>query len=280
MFNLLTSGGDGACWAFLKPNTPPVLRYYKFRELKPNDIRIQVEWAGLCHSDVHCANSEWGDSSYPIVPGHEILGRICALGSNIKQYNLGDRVGFGPFEYFCGDCETCMTGDHNLCPLRRSCYDPNFGGYNTHYQGEAKCCFRWPEKLWVKEAAPLLCAGATLFSAIANHCQYGTDIGIIGIGGLGHMGVKFASRMGLRVTAFSGKKDKESIKKLGAYKVVNSRDLGELMMEEGQYHTVITTVPQVGEEFDKAFHNLLKPKGKFVQVGIPQKDAKMGLDHC
>ena len=118
-----------------------------------------------------------------------------------------------------------------------------------------------------------MCAGATLFGAIVRNCTPGMDIGIIGIGGLGHMGVILANKMGMRVTAFTGSKDHESIKKLGAYRVVNSRDLKAVKKEAGKYNTIITTIPHANIEFDRAYQQLLLPLGKFVQVGIPNRDS-------
>lgn len=206
--------------SFAAPAADKPLEYYEFdrRELTPNDVELEVHYCGVCHSDIHTARGEWGEIEYPCVPGHEIVGVVSRVGENVKDFKPGDYVGVGCMVNSCGECEACKRGFENNCfkevTWTYSSKDPvdgtdTKGGYSTIMVAPEHFVIHLPESLDMAQAAPLLCAGITTYSPL-RHWKVGTGqkVGIIGLGGLGHMGVKYAKAMGAEVWVITSSPDK------------------------------------------------------------------------
>lgn len=210
------------------------------RELGPLDILIDIKFAGICHSDIHTARNEWGGAKYPIVPGHEIAGVVAAVGSDVTKHKVGDRVGVGCFVDSCGECDACLAGEEQYCRKGvTGTYNATGrdgertqGGYSTHIVVTEHFVLSIPEGIELDVAAPLLCAGITLYSPLRHwNAGPGKKVAIIGFGGLGHVGVKIAKALGAEVTVLSqtlGKK--EDGLRLGAdhYYATNDRETFKL----------------------------------------------------
>src|SRR5712692_12032313 len=168
-----------------------------------DEVEVAVEHCGLCHADLSIINNEWGMSRYPVVPGHENVGRVVALGANAKGLKKGQRVGVGWYAGSCMHCRQCMSGSHHLCPQVQPTIVGHRGGFATHIRSHWAWTIPLPEKLNFAEAGPLLCGGITVFAPLAMYAKPADRVGIIGIGGLGHMAVKFAAAYGCDVTAFT-----------------------------------------------------------------------------
>lgn len=262
---------DAFAWIFTNPTDPMKKVAIKLPELKPDEIRIKVTYAGLCHSDIHTVRGDWGPASYPLAPGHEIVGTVTHIGSNIKDYQLGDKVGFGCQRESCDSCKPCKLTLDQLCtaPLEQKyTYGAKYwGGYATSLQQPAKFFFKIPKELPEEKVPPLFCAGITTYAPIARHAKPGDELAVLGIGGLGHMAVMFGKAWGCKVTAFTTSKDKEDfIKKLGADRVVVSSE-ETLAQEAGKYDVVLNTLPS-GDNLT-ALVNLTQTLGTFVQLGAP-----------
>jgi D-arabinose 1-dehydrogenase-like Zn-dependent alcohol dehydrogenase len=179
------------------------LKIYPFKhpELLPHEMRMNVTKSGMCGTDTHRGRMEWGTRTwYPLVPGHEIVGEVSALGEEVKGYDIGQRVGFGPFNDACFKCETCTSGHNENCPNFGITYDPNWGGWSTSFQDSHKFYIPIPDGLSDEHAAPILCAGITMYSPLKDHGFQGAKVAIVGIGGLGHLGIKYAAHLGMEVT--------------------------------------------------------------------------------
>lgn len=199
------------------------------RELTPFDCKIQVQTCGICHSDIHMIDNDWRISKFPLVAGHEIVGKIVELGSSVKHLKNGDRVGVGWQSGACMQCEDCVSGNENLCDTNEGTIVGRNGGFAEYVTVDSRFAFPIPDGLESAIASPLLCGGITVYSALKYAgMKYGGRIGVIGIGGLGHMAVLFAKKLGNRVTAFTTSEDKaEFAKELGADEVLvnpKSRD--------------------------------------------------------
>ena len=183
------------------------------RDVGPHDVAIDIAYAGICHSDIHQAREEWFTSIFPMVPGHEIAGVVTAVGSEVTRYAAGDRVGVGCYVDTCRVCDACLAGEQSYCTGHVSgTYNateadkttPTYGGYSTHIVVDENYVLRIPDSLGLDVAAPLLCAGITLYQPLAEwKAAPGVRVGIVGLGGLGHMGVKIAAAMGADVTVIS-----------------------------------------------------------------------------
>ncbi|WP_156520594.1 NAD(P)-dependent alcohol dehydrogenase, partial [Rhodococcus sp. EPR-157] len=188
------------------------------RELGPKDVLIEVKFAGICHSDIHTARNEWGGTNYPVVPGHEIAGIVAEVGSGVSKHKVGDRVGVGCFVDSCGECEACLAGEEQYCfkgvtaTYNSKLADGSVtqGGYSTHIVVTEGFVLSIPEGIELDVAAPLLCAGITLYSPLEHWgAGPGKKVAIIGLGGLGHVGVKIAHALGAEVTVLSQTLSKE-----------------------------------------------------------------------
>jgi alcohol/geraniol dehydrogenase (NADP+) len=238
-------------------------------ELNANEVEVKISHCGVCRSDVHLIDNDWGMSKYPFVPGHEIVGTVVAVGKDVKDRKVGERVGIGWQADSCGICEWCRQGDEHLCPYAQpTCVGRN-GGYADRVRVNSRFAIPVPKVLESENAAPLLCGGITVYSPLRNHgVRPSSRVGIIGIGGLGHMGVQFAKAFGAEVTAFSTSKDKEAeAKLLGAHQFVNTRDTGALKKVAGSFDFLLSTVS--ADQDWQAYLNALRPKGTLCVVGVP-----------
>jgi uncharacterized zinc-type alcohol dehydrogenase-like protein len=244
---------------------------YKFDpgELKPNEVEIKISHCGVCHSDVYLIDNDWGVSKYPFIPGHEIVGTVVATGDSVRNLAVGERVGVGWQADSCGICEWCRQGDEHLCAQAQpTCVGRN-GGFADKVRVNSRFAIPLPRVLESEHAAPLLCGGITVYSPLRNHgVRPSSRVGVIGIGGLGHMGIQFAKAFGAEVTAFSTSKDKENeAKELGAHHFVSTRDTGALKKVAGSFDLLLSTV---GADQDwAAYVGALRPKGVICLVGAP-----------
>ncbi len=203
--------------------------------LGANEVEIKISHCGVCHSDVHLIDNDWGISKYPFIPGHEIIGTVVAVGSAVKDRTMGERVGVGWQANSCGICEWCRQGEEHLCAKAQpTCVGRN-GGFADKVRVNSRFAVPVPAGLESESAAPLLCAGITVYAPLRNHgVRPSSRVGVIGIGGLGHLGIQFARAFGAEVTAFSTSKDKAAeAKSLGAHHFVNTQDTGALKKVAG-----------------------------------------------
>jgi uncharacterized zinc-type alcohol dehydrogenase-like protein len=235
--------------------------------LHPDEVEIKISHCGVCHSDVHLIDNDWGMSKYPFVPGHEIVGTVLAMGTDVRNQAIGQRVAVGWQADSCGICEWCRQGDEHLCALSQpTCVGRN-GGYADKIRVNCRFAIPVPTVLDSENVAPLLCGGIAVYGPLKNHgVRPSSRVGIIGIGGLGHLGVQFAKAFGAEVTAFSTSKDKEAeAKKLGAHHFVNTRDTGALKKVAGSFDLLLSTV--TADQDWAAYVGALRPKGTMCVLG-------------
>lgn len=215
-------------------------------ELRPQDIEVQVDYCGICHSDLSMIDNEWGFSQYPLIAGHEVIGRVVALGSAAQDKGLqvGQRVGIGWTARSCGHCDACISGNQINCEQGAVPTIMNRGGFAEKLRADWQWVIPLPENIDIESAGPLLCGGITVFKPLLMHHITATSrVGVIGIGGLGHIAIKLLHAMGCEVTAFSSNPAKEQeVLAMGADKVVNSRDPQALKALSGQFDLIINTV--------------------------------------
>ncbi len=240
-------------------------------ELGADEVEIQVEYCGLCHSDLSIWKNEWGISQYPLVAGHEIVGSIAELGTSVKHLSKGQKVGLGWFAGSCMTCPTCMEGDHNLCDSSDQTIVGRHGGFAERVRGKSEWVIPLPESLDFAKAGPLFCGGITVFNPfVINNIKPTDRVGVIGIGGLGHMALQFANAWGCEVTAFSSSSDKkEEALELGAHRFVSSKDPKEVAAIANSLDMILVTinVPLDWQPFLAA----LRAKGKLHFVGaVPE----------
>lgn len=246
------------------------------REPLEHDVLIDILYCGICHSDIHQARNEWGGGSlYPMVPGHEIIGRVSRTGSKVGKFKTGDLVGVGCFVDSCRQCASCREGVEQYCDNgmvatyngRDKQGAPTFGGYSEQVTVDENYVLRVPENLDAKAAAPLLCAGITLYSPLRHwKVQAGQKVGIVGLGGLGHMGVKLAAAMGAHVVMITTSPNKaQDAKKLGAAEVLISKDAADMQKHAGSFDLIVDTVP-VAHDLNP-YISLLKRDRTLVIVG-------------
>jgi uncharacterized zinc-type alcohol dehydrogenase-like protein len=250
---------------------------YKFDpgELKPHEIEIKVSHCGVCRSDVHLIDNDWGMSKYPFVPGHEVVGTVIEAGAEVKDRAIGERVGVGWQADSCGVCEWCRQGDEHLCAKSQpTCVGRN-GGFADRLRVNSRFAIPVPASLESENVAPLMCGGITMYSPLRNHgVRPSSRVGVIGIGGLGHLGIQFAKAFGAEVTAFSTSKDKEAeARQLGAHHFVNTQDTGALKKVAGSFDFLLSTVN--ADQDWQAYVNALRPKGTLCIVGAPPKPMQI-----
>ncbi|RAL43630.1 hypothetical protein DM860_017373 [Cuscuta australis] len=259
-------------------DTSGVLSPFNFsrRETGEKDVQFKVLYCGVCHSDLHQLKNEWGFTTYPIVPGHEIVGVVTEVGGKVERFKVGDKVGVGCIVGSCRDCENCGSNLENYCPRSVQTYNAigttTYGGYSDIMVADEHFILKWPETLPM-EAAPLLCAGITTYSPLKYFGldQPGMNIGVVGLGGLGHMAVKYAKAFGSKVTVIStsaGKKQ-EAIERFGAHSFLISRDPEQMQAAASTLDGIIDTVSVVHPLMPLL--SLLKTNGKIVLVGAPEK---------
>ena len=254
-------------YAVKEPKGKLVPFSYESGELSPENIDIKVSYCGLCHSDMSMMNNDWGMTQYPIVPGHEIIGEIVAVGNAVKNLKVGDKVGLGWMSSSCMSCSQCMSGDHNLCANSEGTIIGRQGGFAEYVRSHWSWAIPIPEGMDLSKAGPLLCGGITVFSPIFLSNLKPTDsVGVIGIGGLGHLAIKFLKHWGCDVIAFSSNPSKkDEILSMGANKVINSKDSEELKSVSGKLKFILNTT-NVSLDWD-SYLTALSPKGKLHTVG-------------
>lgn len=238
---------------------------YELPAIGKEQVDIKVAYCGICHSDLSMLNNDWGNTQYPFVPGHEIVGEVLRTGSDVKGIKVGDKVGLSWFSASCMHCRECMEGNHQLCPSVEQVQVGRHGGFADIVRGHWSWIIPLPDAIDMAKAGPLLCAGMTVFNAIVAEGVKPTDkVGVIGIGGLGHLAIKFLKYWGCEVVAFSSNPSKyDEIRNMGASKVVDSKNAGAL---EGQLNFILSTV-NVPLDWD-TYLSCLAPKGRFHIVGI------------
>ena len=253
-------------WIAKSAKQPLVLESVDLGPLGAEDVEVAVEHCGLCHSDVSVFNNDWGNSQYPAILGHEVVGRVTAVGPNAKGRRVGQRVGVGWFSASDMHCRQCMSGNHHLCPQVQATIIGHRGGFASHIRAHWAWAFPLPEKLNFADAGPLLCGGVTVFAPLTRFARPTDRVGIIGIGGLGHMAVKFAAAYGCDVTAFTASESKfEEAKGFGAHHVVSTKNSAAINRLGGTFDLLISTV-NVKLDWD-ALIGTLAPNGRLHVVG-------------
>ncbi len=250
------------------------------RDPRPDDVVIEIDYCGICHSDIHTARGEWGPTNYPCVPGHEIVGRVVRVGKKVKKFKIGDLAGVGCFVDSCGKCNPCKTHEEQFCQTHvaftygsteMDLKTPTLGGYSSHITVKEKYTLKIKKNQPLERIAPLLCAGITTYSPLKRYgTKKGMKVGVVGLGGLGHMAVKIAKAMGAEVTVFSTSTSKQAdAKKLGAKNFVMTKDPSAFAGMVGKLDLIIDTV---SADHDLApYMACLKIGGTQVLVGAPPK---------
>lgn len=244
-------------------------------ELGPHDVEIAVTHCGICHSDLHLISNDWGISQYPFIPGHEVVGKVAAVGSEVRNLQEGQRVGLGWQSNSCGQCEWCIRGLENLCPASEGTCVHRNGGYADSVRANARFVFPIPDALDSERAAPLLCGGITVYNPLRNHgINPSSRVGVVGIGGLGHLAIQFARVFGAHVTAFSTSASKEEeARSFGAHHFVNTRESKAMKEVAGTQDFILTTVN--ADQDWATFIQTLRPTGTLCFVGVPPSPVAM-----
>ncbi|XP_042490916.1 probable mannitol dehydrogenase [Macadamia integrifolia] len=263
-----------------------LLSPFKFsrRTTGDEDVSFKVLYCGICHSDLHSAKNDWGFSTYPLLPGHEIVGMVTEVGSKVTKYKVGDKVGVGCMVGACHSCDDCNNHLENYCPKMILTYNSTYfdgtktyGGYSDFMVANERYIVRIPENMPLDAGAPLLCAGITVYSPMKYYglCSPGLHLGVVGLGGLGHVAVKFGKAFGMKVTVIStsiGKK-KEALECLGADAFLVSRDQDQMQAATGTMDGIIDTVS--ADHPLLPLMDLLKSHGKLVMVGAPERPLQL-----
>ena len=254
-------------WAATKQGEALAPLEFDAGELHPEQVQIKVESCGICHSDLSMIDNDWGNASYPLVPGHEVIGTIEKAGDQVKGLAVGDRVGLGWFAGSCLACQPCLSGKHNLCASAEQTIVGRHGGFADRVRADWEWAIKLPDSLDPASAGPLFCGGITVFSPILDFGVKPTDrVGVIGIGGLGHMAVQFLNKWGCEVTAFTSSESKaDEARKLGAHHVVATRDKAALAKLAGSFDFILVTA-NVALDWD-LFIGALAPDGRLHFVG-------------
>ena len=253
--------------------------------LGKGDILIEILYAGICHSDIHSARSEWHEGIYPMVPGHEIAGRVVAVGSEVRKFKVGDFAGVGCMVNSCGECEPCKLSHEQFCERRAvftyNCKDyihddePTYGGYSNNIVVSERFAVIVPQNAPLDKVAPLLCAGITTYSPLKfSGVKKGDKVGVAGFGGLGVMALKYAKEMGAEVSVFARNKNKEQdALNLGAKELYTTDKLGEI---KERFNLIISTIPTAYKPMD--YVQLLTYGGEFCVVGLPPSDVSPSIN--
>lgn len=261
---------------------------FERREPDENDVMIEILYCGICHSDIHQVRDEWGNGKFPMVPGHEIVGKVSKVGKKVSKFQVGEIVGVGCFVYACRECQSCRSGLDQFCEkgmsltyngFERDGKTPTQGGYSDHIVVDENYVLRIPSNLPLDQAAPLLCAGITLYSPLLHwKAGPGKNVAIIGLGGLGHMGIKIAHALGARVTVLSHSFKKEAdAMRLGAdfFYTTSNPDIFKKL--EKSFDIIINTASAALDW--NQYLNLLKVDGTMIIVGIPDKAVSIDPSH-
>lgn len=274
-----------AAYAAPAPKAPLERTTVPRRPVGAHDVLIDIKFSGICHSDIHQATDGWGEGIFPMVPGHEIAGVVTEVGPDVTRFAVGDRVGVGCFVDSCRECEYCLRGQEQYCTqgmtgtynARGKDGEPTYGGYSTHIVVDENYTVRIPDGLDLDVAAPLLCAGITLYSPLKHWgAGPGKKVAIVGLGGLGHMGVKIAHALGAEVTVLSQTlRKKEDGLRLGADHFYATSDEATFDELAGSFDLIVSTV-SAPISFD-AYLGLLKVDGALVNVGAPEEPVALNL---
>jgi len=268
-----------------KDATSPLAPYqFERREVGPNDVLIDIAYCGICHSDIHQVRNEWGGSLYPMVPGHEIVGKILKVGANVKKFKEGDLAGVGCLVGSCRTCGSCKEGLEQYCEsgfvgtyngVEKDGKTPTMGGYSNHIVVDEAFTLKIPPSLDFSAVAPLLCAGITTYSPL-RHWKVGPGhrVGVMGLGGLGHMAVKLAHAMGAHVVVFTTSPEKvEDALRLGAKEVVIAKNPNEMEAQANRFDLILNSI---SAPIDLGpYLQLLKREGTMVLLGVPAEDSKI-----
>ena len=260
-------------------NAPLTPFSFERRDLRDNDVHIEIHYCGVCHSDVHQVRDEWGRGMFPMVPGHEIVGKVIAVGSKVRKFNIGDLAGVGCMVDSCQECPSCHEDLEQFCEhgfvgtynSKNKDGSPTYGGYSNSIVVREEFCLSIPKNLDLAATAPLLCAGITTYSPLRHwKVTQGQKVGVVGLGGLGHMAVKLANAMGAHVTVFTTSPSKvEDAKRLGAHEVIISKDMAQMQSHANTFDFILDTVSAPHDY--NLYLSLLHRDGNMVLVGLPDK---------
>ncbi len=267
-------------YAVLEAKADLVPFEFERRNLGPNDVGFEIQFSGICHSDIHQAREEWGAALFPMVPGHEIVGVVNAIGEKVSKFAIGDLIGVGVYIDSCRKCENCLRGLQQYClegmtgtynDYERNTDQIAFGGYSNYFVVDQDFAVKVPANLDISAVAPLLCAGITLYSPLRHwQAKPGKKIAVMGLGGLGHMGVKFAAALGAEVTVLSHSRSKEDdAKRMGASKFVDTKNSGWHKGLQKHFDLILNTVSADIEL--EPYLSTLKTDGTLVVMGLPGK---------
>ncbi len=270
---------DTPAYAAESPRAPLAPFSVQRREPGPRDVAIEILYCGVCHSDIHQARAEWGEAIFPMVPGHEIVGRVAQVGGEVTRWRVGDTVGVGCFVDSCRECEACGAGEEQYCAdgmtltyngRERGSAAPTYGGYSTRITVDQDYVVRVPEGIPLARAAPLLCAGITTYSPLKHFgLARGDELAVVGLGGLGHVAVKIGAAMGARVTVLSHSPGKrEDALALGATGFIATSDPAVFAAHAGRFDMILDTI-SAAHDYD-AYLRLLRRDGTMVLVGMPE----------
>ena len=273
-------------YAALDNSSPLVPHTIERRMPKPHDVQIQILFCGVCHSDLHFVKNDWGMSTYPLVPGHEIVGKVTAVGDHVKKFKVGDLAGIGCLVDSCRECDNCNDGLEQYCTngwvgtyggQEKDGSGATHGGYSKSILAHEDFVLKISEKLDLAATAPLLCAGITTYSPLRHwKVGKGTRVGVLGLGGLGHMGVKIAVAMGAEVTMLSHTASKEAdAKRLGAHQFVLTSDEAQIKKVTGYFDFILDTVS--ADHDYNSYLGLLRSSGTMVCVGLPTTPAQIPM---
>jgi uncharacterized zinc-type alcohol dehydrogenase-like protein len=242
---------------------------YEPKAMGPHDIEIEISHCGICFSDAHLIDDDWKRSIYPFIPGHEIIGKVRELGSAVKHLHVGDRVGVGWQRSACLECEFCREGNENLCAAQTAVCVAHHGGFADRIRTDSRFAFLIPASLESAATAPLLCGGATVFAPIMRYGIHAkSKVGVIGIGGLGHMALLFLKAIGCEITAFSSSESKRAeARQMGAHRFVSSTQPKEIAALGAKFDLILSTVHAKLDWM--TFLQAVKPGGVFCLVGAP-----------
>jgi uncharacterized zinc-type alcohol dehydrogenase-like protein len=236
--------------------------------LLDEEIEIDVQYCGICHSDLSMIENEWGLTQYPLVPGHEVVGTVSSAGSKVSHVKVGDAVGLGWHSGYCMTCHSCLSGDHNLCSSAQATIVGHHGGFADKVRAVGASVIKLPDSIDKESAGPLFCGGITVFNPLVQFGLKPTSrVGVIGIGGLGHLALQFLNAWGCQVTAFTSSEPKKAeALRLGAHDTINSRNQEEIEAAAGQFDLILSTV-NVKLDWN-AYVNALRPKGRLHLLGV------------
>ncbi|MBL8019589.1 MAG: NAD(P)-dependent alcohol dehydrogenase [Leptospirales bacterium] len=256
---------------------PLAAHKYQTQPLAPHECIIKVNACGVCHSDIHMIDNDWTISRYPLVPGHEVIGEVVECGSEVKHIRSGARVGVGWQRSSCLQCSDCLSGNENLCNKNQGVITHGFGGFADHLLMDSRFVFAIPDGAETETSAPLLCGGITVYSALIHAgMKHGQRIGVIGVGGLGHMAIQFASKLGNSVTAFTTSDDKAQFAaSLGATEAIVTDGKRPKKRTRQAFDIIISTVAHTQEWSD--YVNLLGSDGTLTFVGVPNENLSIPL---